>query len=69
MYIIVSVYISRISLALVKPITEFFKTPKMYKVSKCSDINEFLSLKQILASWLYDHSSGNRWMGLEQNYI
>ena len=25
--------------------TSFFKTPKIYKVTKCSDIMEFLSLK------------------------
>ena len=42
MYIIVSVYISRIYLALEKSIKGFFKTPKMYKVSKCFDVTEYL---------------------------
>ena len=41
----VSVYISRISLALEKSITGYLTTLKMYKVSKCSDVMEFLSLK------------------------
>ena len=51
MHIIVSDYISRIYLALEKTSKGLFKTPKMYKVSKCSDIMEFLSFKQILDSW------------------
>ena len=52
MYMMVSVYISKIYLTLEKSITGFFKTPKMYKVPECSDIMKFLFLKQILASWL-----------------
>ena len=37
---------SKIHLALKKSITEFFKTTKMYKVSKCSDVMAFLPLNK-----------------------
>ena len=45
MYVIVSVYISRISLALELSIKGSFKTPKVYKVSKYSNLSGIFVFK------------------------
>ena len=56
MYTTVSIYISRIYLALKKSITGFFKTPMMHKVIKFSDILEFLSKSQLTVSFFLEGS-------------